>query len=261
MGTLRRNLPTSSAMFVAGPTSPSKIPSRVPLGSMKHGPNSPERRGAAPEPSYDSNTVRKMGPPAKAPPPKMRDLFIPPNATPMSAPDSENWRCESVASSNGSGPIRSITPEDVYSDRREHMSYVPSSALLSQNHTPQNLRDLQPGPDFDPRYQSQHDRYVPHIDSRQISTTSTASQAISGSENWETYDDASEPELDASEAYYAKLKATKGKRYTPEGCYPSPRPGQSKKLKALHGGQTLVEEGGKFVPAGSDAGWTDEDAF
>ncbi|MCJ1321361.1 hypothetical protein MMC15_006705 [Xylographa vitiligo] len=260
-GTLRRNPLASSTISATGPTSPSKIPSRVPLGTMKHGPNSPERRGFAQEPSYDSNTVRKMGPPARAPPPKMRDLFIPPHATPKSAPNSENWRCESVASSNDSGPIRSTTPEDVYSDRREHMSYLPSSAVPSQNHTPQTYHDLQPAPKYDPRYQPQQERYVPHADSRQISTTSTASQAVSGSENWETYDDASEPEPDASEAYYAKLKAAKGKRYTPEGGYPSPRQGQGKKLKALHGGQTLVEEGGRFVPAGSDAGWTDEDAF
>ncbi|MCJ1431248.1 hypothetical protein MMC27_000599 [Xylographa pallens] len=260
-GTLRRNPLASSTMSATGPTSPSKIPSRVPLGNMKHGPNSPERRGVAQEPSYDSNTVRKMGPPARAPPPKMRDLFIPPHATPKSAPDSENWRCESVASSNSSGPIRSTTPEDVYSDRREHMSYLPSSAVPSQNHTPQTYHDLKPAPNYDPRYQPQQERYVPHADSRQISTTSTASQAVSGSENWETYDDASEPEPDASEAYYAKLKAAKGKRYTPEGGCPSPRQGQGKKLKVLHGGQTLVEEGGRFVPAGSDAGWTDEDAF
>ena len=255
-GTMKRNPLASSIASAAGTVSPSKIPSRVPLGSMKNGNNSPERRMPAPEHHYDSSIMRKMGPPARAPPPKMRDLFIPPNNTPMSAPDSENWRCASAASSNGTGPIRQISPEDVY-DTREHMSYVPSSTLQSLNSTPQTYRDLQRSNEYE--YQ-QPVRYIPPAESRQISSTSTTSQAVSGSENWETYDDASEPEPDASEAYYAKLKAAKGKRYVPDGGHPSPRPGP-KKLKGIHDGQTLVEEHGRFVPAGSDAGWTDEDAF
>lgn len=260
-GTIRSHPLASSMISNIGTISPSKLPSRVPLASMRHGNNSPERRGPNPQPNYDSNTIRKMGPPARAPPPKMRDLFIPPGETPMSTPDSENWRCASVASSNGTGPIRSITPEDVYNDRREHMSYVPSSALPSQSTTPQTYRDLQPAAHYDPRHQHPQDRYIPHADSRQISSTSSTSQAVSGSENWETYDDASEPEIDASEAYYAKLKAAKGKRLTPEGGYPSPRAGPGKKSRPMLAGNTLVEENGRFVPAGSDAGWTDEDAF
>ncbi|MCJ1247404.1 hypothetical protein MMC30_004618 [Trapelia coarctata] len=248
-GTIRRNQFASSVASTAGPTSPSKIPSRVPLSSMKHGSNSPERRHPPPEPHYDTATIRKMGPPARAPPPKMRNLFNPPTATPLAQPDSENWRCASVASSTGSGPIRHISPEDPYEDRREHMSYVPHSL----NTTPQTYADLQRASHYDSLYQ--HQRYVPHADSRQISSTSTTSQAVSGSENWETYDDASEPEVDASEAYYAKLKAAAGKRHAPAGGYPSPRPGVGKKVKGAEGE-------GRFV-AGSDAGsaWTDEDAF
>jgi len=263
-GTIRRNPFASSIASTAGPISPSKIPSRVPLSSIKHGSNSPERRPPPPEPHYDTATIRKMGPPARAPPPKMRNLFDPPTATPIPAPDEENWRCASVASSTGSGPVRQMTPEDVYEDRdrREHMSYVPHSL----NTTPQTYADLQrPNHNhFDSLYQHhpQHQggqghaqgqgRYIPHADSRQISSTSTTSQAVSGSENWETYDDASEPEVDASEAYYRKVKAAAGKR--PMAGYPSPRPGVGKKVKG--------EEGRGFV-AGSDAGsaWTDEDAF
>ena len=84
-----------------------------------------------------------------------------------------------------------------------------------------------------------------------------------------SYDDASEPEMDATDAYYAKLRANKGKRMTPEGGYASPRAGvQGKKMRSVYEAtaqvQTFVEENGRMVPAmgaGSDAGWTDEDAF
>lgn len=265
-GTIRRNQFASSvASIAAGPISPSKIPSRVPLSSMKHGSNSPERRPPAPEPHYDTATIRKMGPPARAPPPKMRNLFDPPNTTPLPPPPSENWRCASAASSHDSGPIRQFTPEDVYEDRdrdrREHMSYVPSSALASLNNTPQSYADLQRPTHYEALYQHQHQapagRYVPHPDSRQISSTSTTSQAVSGSENWETYDDASEPEVDVnkSEACYKDWKAG-AKR----GGVPSPRQGGGKKVKAEgFGGMRVVGAG----VAGSDAGsaWTDEDAF
>ena len=272
IGTMKRNPLASSFSAAAGTTSPSKIPSRAPLGSMKNGNNSPERR-APPvnDNNYDVNTIRKMGPPSRAPPPKMRDLFVPQDPTPTSVRDSdENWRCASVASSTGTGPIRPTAPEDVYyDDRASHMSYVPHS----QTHTPQSYRDLPPQSKHSSHHpssnqnahyqqQAQRDGYLSHADSRQISSTSTTSQAVSGSENWETYDDASEQEEpDASEAYYAKLKAARGKRCTPEGGYPSPRGGHGKKLRGMGMGETLVEEGGRFVPAGSDAGWTDEDAF
>lgn len=258
-GTLRRNPMTSSVSTTGGRT-PSKIPARVPLGNMQHGGNSPERRVAAPEPSYDTTTMRKMGPPARAPPPKMRDLFVPPNATPSSTYDVENMPCESAASST-TGNVRQITPEDVYDDR-ERMSYVPTSMMRSERDAPQNYRDMQPPV----RYDTRHQQYVPVADSRQISTTSTSTTAASGSENWETFDDASEPEVDLSEAYYAKLRAAKtGKRFEPEGGYAPPRGGPGKKAKGVYGagisGQTVIEEGGRRLVTGSESAWTDEDAF
>lgn len=253
-GTLRHNPLASSVASIASTTggkTPTKIPARVPLGSMRHGNNSPERRppGAA---GYESSTLRKMAPPARAPPPRMRDLFEPPTET--SAYDTENIRCASSASSNGSGSVRHITPEDVYDDR-ERMSYAQYSAVESEQNTPKQYQ-----------YQHQHQQrtqYIPSADSRQISTTSTTTTTASGSENWETFDDASEPEVDASDAYHAKLKAAKpGKRFAPEGGYPSPRGGPGKKPRAIYGNAqtTIHEQGGRHV-AGSDAGWTDEDAF
>ena len=262
--TLKRN-PMVSSLSTTGGRTPSKIPARVPLGNMQHGNNSPERRQPQPEASYDTNTMRKMGPPARAPPPKMRDLFEPPQAPPVGAYDRENTRCASVASSNGTGSVRQITPEDVYDDR-ERMSYVPTSMMHSERNTPQNYRDVQASARYDPRHQQQG-QYVPTADSRQISTTSTSTTAASGSENWETFDDASEPEMDASEAYYAKLRSTKtGKRFTPEGGYTPPHGGPGKKFKGIYGAgthpQTVIEEeGGRRLVTGSESAWTDADAF
>ena len=261
-GTLKRN-PFATSTSTAGGRTPSKIPSRVPLSSMPHGNNSPERR-ALPEPVYHTSTMRKMGPPARAPPPKMRDLFVPPITTPTNSYNSENMRSASSASSAGTGSVRQITPEDVYDDR-EHMSYMSSSRMHSQQNTPQSYRDVQASTQNDVLYQ-QRDRYVPAADSRQISSTSTATNTASGSENWETFDDASEAEADASNAYYAKLKAARGKHFPPEGGYTPPRVGPSKKTKVNNGGRGPVEmlieaENGRLVPAGSDAGWTDEDGF
>lgn len=260
-GTLKRN-PLASSTSTAGVRTPSKIPARVPLGHMQYGNNSPERR-AHPEHHYDSSTLRKMGPPARAPPPKMRDLFVPPPATSVSSYESENVRCASSASSTGTGSMRHITPEDVYDDR-ERMSQVVSSAESEQN-TPQNYRDVQAATRYDTRHPRQ-DRHVPPAESRQISTTSTVTTTASGSANWETFDDASEPEVDVSDAYYAKLRAAKTKRFTPEGEHTPPRGMPGKKFKGMYGAggrsQAVInEENGRPVLGGSEAGWTDEDAF
>ena len=252
-GTLRYNPMASSVVSTVASTvggrTPTKIPARVPLGSMRHGNNSPERRAPA-EPAYETSTLRKMAPPTRAPPPKMRDLFVPPSALPLSGLDTENVRCASSASSTGSGSVRHLTPEDVYDDR-ERMSYAHYAAIESEQDTPK-------------QYPSQRNQYIPSADSRQISTTSTTTTTASGSENWETFDDFSEPEADASDAYHAKVRAAKfpGKRFAPDGGYTSPKGALGKKPRAIHGNAqtTIQEEGGRYV-AGSDAGWTDEDAF
>jgi len=262
MGTMRRNPLASSIASTAGARTPSRIPARVPLGNMPHGNNSPERRGP-PEPVHNASAVRKMGPPTRAPPPKMRDLFVPPPApTPIHEYTSDSPRCVSVASSTGS--VRQITPEDVYDDRQQ-TSYMHSAVVHTERNTPQTYRDLQRSAHLDQDYrpQGQHDSVA---SSRQISATSTTNNTVSGSENWETYDDASEPEPDASEAYYAKLRAARGKRFTPDGGYALPHAGPTKKLRGIRGvggaEGTLIEDAkGHLVPAGSDASWTDEDAF
>ena len=138
VGTLRRN-PMASSISAAGGTTPSKIPARVPLGAMRHGNNSPERRMPV-EAVFNGN--KTMGPPSKAPPPKMRDLFAPHDQASGHGYgyDSENVRSESSASSTGSGSVvRSTVPEDVYGSEYERMSYVQSSAMhSSEQNTPQN---------------------------------------------------------------------------------------------------------------------------
>ncbi|KAI6710174.1 hypothetical protein JHW43_007306 [Diplocarpon mali] len=236
-GTLRRHPIANDSTA----KSPSKIPARAPLSSLNHGGNySPERR--AQEPS----TLRgKMGPPpsrARAPPPKMRDLFVPPPAV---TPTSESLqRSESVASSVGS--VRHVTPEDAFYDdefSKSQRNARPQSYHELKSSMHQIERGIQP--------------YPPAPASRQISNTSN-NTTVSGSENWQTIEDDSEPEADASDAYYAKLRAARSKRSTPEEYSQG---GQLKKQKGIppyNNRPGLIDA---RVISGSEANWTDEDAF
>jgi Ase1/PRC1/MAP65 family protein len=240
--TLRRN-PLANSVSAAGKTSPSKIPARAPLSNLNQGNNSPERR-ARPESMMDTDrTMRgKMGPPPpRVPPPKMRDLFVPPPApTPVSHP-----RTESVLSS---GSVRHVSPEDPYGYPQEHSR-------------PQSYQGLKSSMRQDERYTQSTASYPSAPSSRQISNNSTV---ISGSENWETYSEISEPEEDASDDYYARLRAAHGKRFIPDDGYAPPQGGQLKKQKGLppygaHAGHALTDPEGNRIVSGSE--WTDEDAF
>ncbi|RDL39507.1 Uncharacterized protein BP5553_03847 [Venustampulla echinocandica] len=244
-GTLRRNPVANSTARVK---SPSKIPARAPLSNLNHGNNSPERRPARPESIIDTDrTLRgKMGPPPRAPPPKMRDLFVPPPApTPVSHP-----RAESELSS---GSVRHVSPEDPYGYPQNHQSRHQSYNELNSSMR-QNERFAPSG------------SYPTAPPSRQISNTSSAITAVSGSENWETYSEVSEPEQDASDDYYARLRAARGKRFTPDDGYAPPQGGHVKKQKGLspygaHAGHGLTDAHGNRIVSGSETNWTDEDAF
>ncbi|KAG4436146.1 hypothetical protein IFR05_008350 [Cadophora sp. M221] len=232
-GTLRRN-----PMAGTGAKSPSKIPARAPLSNLNHGGNSPERR--APE----TSTLRgKMGPPpTRAPPPKMRDLFVPPPA-PTPTPHSL-YRSESVNSSAGS--VRHVTPEDAFYDdgySRSQRNARPQSYHELKSSMRQNERDTQPYPQAPP--------------SRQISNTSN-NTTVSGSENWQTIEDDSEPEQDASDAYYAKLRAAQGKRFTSEDYGQGGQPKKQKGFPPYDNRAGITEA---RIVSGSEANWTDEDAF
>ncbi|TAQ90237.1 hypothetical protein B7494_g1439 [Chlorociboria aeruginascens] len=245
-GVMKRSA-TATAALASGVRSPSKIPARAPLSHLNNGNNSPERRV---EPRQDVSTIRgNMGPPPpRAPPPKMRDLFVSPEA-PTSV---SHFRAESVASSES---VRHVSPEDVYDDRyRDYQDSRPQSYHELKSSIRQNERfsELNVHPSAPPI--------------RQISNTSAATTTVSGSENWETYDDVSEPEHDVSEAYYAKLRAARGKRFTPEDGYAPPQGGQTKRQKGIppygaHAGHEITDVHGNRIPSGSEANWTDEDAF
>lgn len=231
--------------------SPSKIPARVPLSHLKNSNSSPERRAVTqhprqcppvePQQNY-AQTARSMGPP-RAPPPKMRDLFVPPDQStsveqPATAPSTRPTSTISTGSNESSRFVRPISPEDVYHDS-ERMSYMSASLI-------QRDRQMQEQAQNHPFHQSQsqhHDQYyrtqVQHpyqashsssshsqpishrhnpsapsslaSASRQTSNTSsnmTTGTTASGSENWETFSDGSElePERDVRDTYQNKVQ-------------------------------------------------------
>lgn len=262
---MSRSVMAASTSTNSAKVSPSKIPgaTRLPMSTMRDGNNSPERRArAAPSPGKvghrveDLNsTVRgHMGPP-KAPPPKMKDLFIPPTPTP-------NYDNENGLDTDRSGSVvRNVEPEDPYNDNNTYR----------QPYHQQNLHSSTMGPPQRPPYQRADNSYSTNGSrplsrsdypvappSRQTSNTSSvvsgAASMVSGSENWETYTDNSETEeADATEAYYAKVKAQQMRQ---QG-WKRPAPGtpgvQSGAAKRMRDQQTIVE--GR---EGSDAGWTDD---
>lgn len=261
--------------------SPTRIPARAPLSNLQHGNNSPER-------AYTSSTV-KMGPP-RLPPPKMQDLFSKSQMTPdLNRGGYANENLERSASI-----VRQMAPEDPYDDRAgagsqmSHHSYMSRSAHnpsqashYSMSSNESTFTQSHHAANMGRPYAQQHGSYPREYpmappsrpQSRQISQQSASSNGsqpsmVSGSENWETYDDEDEPEVDATDAYYAKLRqqASRTKRATPEGGYGPPHGSTmgAKKPRGLmgNGGMSMVVDGeGRHVVEGSDAGWTDEDGF
>lgn len=312
---------SKSVSAASSRTSPSKIPSRAPLSNMPNGNNSPERRGAPTSTMSGRETMRKMAPPpARAPPPKMKDLFIPPTPATSNHHDQHLERSASI--------VRHVEPDDPYNDRRyerptsrlESLHSNHSQSYLGHRATPSAPASLSssvmhPGSrmhsangSYDYPQNPHHARYgsvsrfesIPEPvavssrpESRQISGTSSASAhsqtsgytnptTVSGSENWETYESASEigdadhesePERNGTETYYAKLRASQyaqrggnaaavlGKR--PGTSYASPRLGPGKKLR----GETVMEVRGddgrvEMVPVReSEQSWEDEEGY
>lgn len=269
--------------------SPSRIPARVPLSNLKNGNNSPERPRAESRlgNAHNTGTVRHAPGTMRAPPPKMRDLLPPPEQleTPM-----HHYRAPGL----GSSIVRHVEPEDVYDDRASEYSRPASRdqypiqyqnqqqqhRLVQQEqdayraststHQYERFSTAQPAHYLNNAGSNYPQAPPPPPPARQISNTS--STAISGSENWETYDDNSEvePEPDASDAYYAKVRAARsGKRLTPDygagagyGLRGVPgyiNPPQSKRLRGIPPPcREGLPDDGRMV-SGSE--WTDEDAF
>ncbi|CAJ2507051.1 Uu.00g082370.m01.CDS01 [Anthostomella pinea] len=236
-GTIRR-MPPPSQLPRDPKASPSRIPARAPLSNLKHGNNSPERQ--RPE-SQAQGTLR--GNLLRAPPPKMRELLP---AIELETPTNP-YRGTDLGSSS-STHVRAVVPEDVYDDRNSYQTYARPQPFHHDSYTSVRSERLA---------QSTYPQAPPP---RQISNTSTV---ISGSENWETYDDNSEPEPDASDAYYEKVRAARGKRFTPEDGYARPQTSQAKRHRgippSMHAGNVMIDAEGNRIISGSE--WTDEDAF
>jgi protein regulator of cytokinesis 1 len=260
-GTIRRQPAPNHASVAAGTRSPSKIPARVPLGNMPHGNNSPERR--VPPNSYSSSTVRGKMPP-RAPPPKMRQLFAEPSEdAPAAGYGMEASRCGSVMSSRS---VRPISLEDVYDDRQQR-SFM-NNSILSRSKADTgshgSSQSLHSSSSREMAYPPEN-RYLqcqpppPPAAMRQISN-STVQTATSGSENWETYDDVSEPETDATNVYYAKLRAAHGKRVASDDQQNGTLVGKKMKgIRTVGSDERIIEHNGQLVRIeGSDGGWTDD---
>ncbi|KZF26566.1 hypothetical protein L228DRAFT_279745 [Xylona heveae TC161] len=273
-GTIGRN-PLSSSISSSISTigrSPTKLPARAPLSNI-HGNNSPERP-RRPASAQDLGLVSKTIHAPRAPPPRMRDLFVPPPAapTPLSRYDPASSRSQSVASSHDE--VRQVTPEDPYDDNSGRNSRMRIAAMRQSDRSampppPSHYQDsYRPSSHYE-HSSSSSQRSGSYDDrqsngSRQISNTSTVSTVVSGSENWETYDDASEPEEDASTSYFAKMRAAAAvnKRVTPEGGYsPPPRPVSAIPGKKMRNIAQVMHSGNGVRASGSEAGWTDEDVF
>ncbi|EHK17646.1 uncharacterized protein TRIVIDRAFT_43222 [Trichoderma virens Gv29-8] len=222
-------------------SSPTRQPmARVPLSKMKDGNNSPERPKTQMQRSMDK--LRTGGSVRIPPPPKMRDLRT---VASLEAPLNPY---KSVGLNTSI--IRAVDPEDVYDDRPEsNMSHHRQNSFMDE--------------DYDDHYSSV--RGVPRFPqaaARHISSTSTSSTVVTGSENWETYDDNSEPEEDLTDAYFAKLRAARGKRAEPEQGH-RPTSSTAKRTRgvpaAYDAAPVMVDQDGNRIVSGSE--WTDESAL
>lgn len=220
--------------------SPTRIPARVPLSNLKHGGNSPER--PRPESRADTGTIRQSNPVMRAPPPKMREL--------LPAPELETPANHYRAAGLSSSIVRQVEPEDVYDDR---YSYQENSRPASRDYFSSRTSERPAQPAY----------AQPPPPVRQISNTSNTSTVVTGSENWETYDDNSEPEEDLSEAYFARLRAARaGKLVTPEANYAGLNASQMKRHRGIppaQTGQAMMDHDGNRIVSGSE--WTDEDGY
>ncbi|KAL1956419.1 hypothetical protein VTO42DRAFT_7305 [Malbranchea cinnamomea] len=232
--------------------SPNKIPVRAPLSNLQNSPERRTQQHQHQQSYSTNSLGRSKMPPPRAPPPKMRPLVpggrenanrYPPrcesamsgsissaNVRSVSPDDVYDDRVPRPHTSFSHHHTRSnpnfsfqtsFNPSQSMIDysyhKQQHQSY------LSQESRPQSRQQFhhQSYISQPPRPVSQLGTYRPPSSTtnssgtRQTSgssNTSTINTVTSGSENWETYDDTSEPEADATEVYYAKLRATQDKR-------------------------------------------------
>ncbi|OLN85690.1 Anaphase spindle elongation protein 1 [Colletotrichum chlorophyti] len=260
VGTLRERANTLNKP----PGSPSRIPARAPLSNLKYGNNSPERL-QRPESRIDAYATIRSGPMNRAPPPKMRDL---------ASVDLETPENPYKSAGLGGSIVRQVELEDPYGDYQQPQLMRANSTLSHVSHTSHASHashmshashhshySQQPANSSQYDYHSstirQHPPSYPQAPPpRQISNSSTGSSNVTGSENWETYDDASEPEQDATDTYYAKVRAARGKRFEPDTGY---RPTASDSKRPRPFPTQYVDVEGNRIISGSE--WTDEDGY
>mgnify|MGYP004500925627 CR=1 FL=1 len=256
--TMRGNPFAQSVSAASGSKSPSKLPTRAPPKTM----SSPERRPGTlcradstlsrPDSSYSthsrgdsilstassmhsradsqSSTLRRMGPPV-APPPRMKDLFVPPEPT-----ETPKNRFEFNRGERSESIVRSIPPEDPYNGRFSQTmrpGYPASYALMP---TPSLSSDS----------------------SRHISQASSTGSGQAGSENWETFSEQSDdtPESDID---FQNHRGSQTKRATPDYAS-TPRVIQGKKIRGIRSVDNsgmMMDQNGRMVRC-SEAGWTDD---
>ncbi|PTB75994.1 hypothetical protein M440DRAFT_1392454 [Trichoderma longibrachiatum ATCC 18648] len=249
MGNKSQPLPSQSVMDSGRGGSPTRqAAARAPLSKMKDGSNSPERPKAQLQRGMDK--LRTGGSVRIPPPPKMRDLR---SVASLEAPLNP-YKSMGLSSSI----VRAVDPEDVYDDRSQLGRIGRSDS--NSSHRRQNSY-LEEECDDD-RYSSVRGvpRY-PQALQRHMSSASTTSTVVTGSENWETYDDNSEPEPDASDAYFAKLRAARGKRAEPEQGH-RPTSSSAKRTRgvpAAYAAPVMIDQDGNRIVSGGE--WTDEDGL
>ena len=247
-------------------TSPSKIPagtSRLPMGNLRDGNNSPERtlrHGQAKSEDFHA-TIRGQAAPPRAPPPKMKDVFVPPTPSPMNY-ESDPYEVERSAS-----VLRHRLPDDPYDDAASYRSQFSNSVMGPPPSRPAYHRGTDSYASSTSTYSrpaSSRVDYPCAPPSRQSSNSSSVLNGGSGSENWETYTDASDTEeADATQAYYARQRALQKQAQTMRGSAapilvsggsvkramqsPNPKGGMGKKTRDVY---DEVD--------GSEAGWTDD---
>ncbi|TKX20961.1 anaphase spindle elongation protein 1 [Elsinoe australis] len=260
--------------------SPSKLPApRAALGALTDGKNSPERRPktaagyrtASDEENFGASTIRgkpvspgksstvranpsRMAPP-RVPPPKMKDFFSP-NMPPTPTPT--NY---SETSEPSSVIVRHVEPEDVYDDHNSYRSHPSGSTNGSVRSVMVHgcgggVGRQQPGgyPMAPPSRLGSNNSH-----SSQASHLTTGSSQNGGSENWETYTDASDDE------YYAQHRGAV-KRLTPEGGFEEEQGVGRKMGPAAKVGLGLGIRGGGMMGReregtveGSEGCWTETD--
>jgi protein regulator of cytokinesis 1 len=257
--------------------SPSKIPgSRLPMGNLRDGNNSPERRErsktqSSVEPDFNRTLRGNMAPPL-APPPKMKDIFTPPTPTPSGThPNKENG----LDLERPGSVLRHLeSSEDPYEDshpryQNNHYSSMQSSASHSSaNHSrhmlSRSVGSFASSASGGSRPLSRQDYPVapPTTSSSCYSRNSSNTSSVisgggaSGSENWETYDSNSDnDEADAANAYYAKMKASRNRPSFPVKRPATANGAQLGGIKRVRE-QPIAEERG--LREGSEAGWTDD---